>query len=409
MHRSPLNAIRSFTQPLRNLCRQRPVLAVFEVCLRCNSDCGYCDLPLNAGRYEMTRSEIRDVFSRLYRYGLRFLFVQGGEPLLRRDLPEILADLRELGYRLSLITNGTRLTPELITRFAELKIDISISLDSLDRERYRDIRGADQLRRVLAGIELLDAYPHPKYLTCIVSEVNRDDVLDVVGFARARGFIPVVGAYHWGIDRYGKVTPELQYKNDAAIDVFNNVLASDLVPRGYFRNYLKDNVRWLSGGQLERCDAGRYSIAINASGDVAPCLALPFVGNLRESALDDVLASMDREAIGRCSDKSSCNMLCSRVVGSNLRHPLSALMTPWAVSASGKLLSDAGAHRRRDEFAHQHDREDGYQYHRHLVPGEQIDGRIKYDADAAGADESEHGGLTNVDVPAIDNRSKYDG
>ena len=45
------------------LIRGRPILAVFEICLRCNSACGYCDLPLNVGRYEMTRDEIRKVFA----------------------------------------------------------------------------------------------------------------------------------------------------------------------------------------------------------------------------------------------------------------------------------------------------------------------------------------------------------
>ncbi len=327
----PFDAVRSVAKPLRNLWQGRPVLAVFEVCLRCNSACGYCDLPLNVGRYEMTRAEIRDVFARLYQDGLRFLFIQGGEPLLRKDLVDILGDLHGIGYHLSLITNGTRLTPELVTRFTHLKLDISISLDTLDRERYRRIRGADQLRRVVAGIDLLGEYPHPKYLTCIVSEQNRDDTLEVVRYARERGFIPVVGAYHWGIDRYGKVAPDLQYKSDAAIHVFEDVLEAGLVPRGYFRDYLRDNVRWLSGGRMERCDAGRYSIAIGASGNVAPCLALPFAGNLRESTLDDILDIMDRQAIRRCSDRSSCNMLCSRVVGSNLRHPISALMTPSTV------------------------------------------------------------------------------
>ena len=42
-------------KPLVNLVRGRPVMAVFEINLRCNSRCGYCDLPLNEGRYEMSR------------------------------------------------------------------------------------------------------------------------------------------------------------------------------------------------------------------------------------------------------------------------------------------------------------------------------------------------------------------
>lgn len=320
------NAFARAARPLLNLVRGRPVLAIFEVCLRCNSACGYCNLPLNVGRYEMTREEIRRVFTGLYQDGLRFVFVQGGEPLLRRDVPEILEDLHEIGFSLTLITNGTRFTPALVSRLARLPLNLSVSLDTLDRARYRQIRGADQLPLVLSGIDLLGDFPHPKYLTCIVSERNRHDVLEVVRFARARGFVPVVGAYHWGVERYGKIDLTLQYERRAAMSVFAEVIESRAVPRGYFQDYLRDNIRWLGGGTLERCDAGRYSIAIDASGNVAPCLALKHVGNLLGSSLDEILARFDREAIGRCSDRSSCNMLCSRVVGSTLRHPVAALL-----------------------------------------------------------------------------------
>ncbi len=326
-----MSSLRSITRPLLNLAQGRPVLAVFEVCLRCNSACGYCNLPLNVGRYEMTREEIRRVFAGLYHDGLRFIFVQGGEPLLRRDLVEILEDLADLGFSLTLITNGTRFSTGLVARLAQLPLNISVSLDTLNRERYRQIRGADQLSQVLAGIDLLAEYAHPKYLTCIVSEVNRADVVDVVRFARARGFIPVVGAYHWAIERYGKVDASLQYDRRAVEQIFEQVIETGLVPRGYFRDYLRNNVRWLNGDSLDRCDAGRYSIAIDASGNVAPCLALKHVGNLLECSLEEVLARFDRDAIRRCSDRSSCNMLCSRVVGSTLRHPISALLTPTSV------------------------------------------------------------------------------
>jgi len=321
-----MSSLRTTARPLLNLAQGRPVLAIFEVCLRCNSACGYCNLPLNVGRYEMTREEIRRVFAGLYRDGLRFIFVQGGEPLLRRDLPEILDDLADMGFSLTLITNGTRFTRELVARLAQFPLNLSVSLDTLDRERYQRIRGADQYHQVLAGIDLLAEYPHPKYLTCIVSQVNREEVVEVVRFARQRGFIPVVGAYHWGIERYGKVDASLQYDRRAVAQIFEQVIESGLVPRGYFRDYLRDNVRWLTGGSLERCDAGRYSIAIDASGNVSPCLALSHAGNLLQSSLEEILARFDRDAIRHCSDRSSCNMLCSRVVGSTLRHPLSALL-----------------------------------------------------------------------------------
>ena len=321
-------------KPVKNILQRRPILAIFDATLRCNSSCGYCDLPLNQGRYEMSRAEISCVFSHLYEEGLRIVFVQGGEPLLRKDLPDILDDLSSIGFTISLITNGTKLTSGLLARLARHPISISISLDTLDRQRYRTIRGADQLSLILKGIELLDEYPHSKYLTCIVSEINRDDVLSVMRFARDHGMIPVLGAYHWEVSRYGKIDLTLQYQKATAKAVFQEVLKSNVVPNGYFRKYLQDNIRWLNDQGLQACDAGRYSISIDASGNVAPCLALPHTGNLLSSSLSEILDNLDYSAIRQCSDRSSCNMLCSRVVGSNLRRPLSALRTPMVLPQS---------------------------------------------------------------------------
>ena len=207
------------------------------------------------------------------------------------------------------------------------------------RARYQRIRGRDQLPEVLNGIELLQNYPHPKYLTCIVSQQNRHDVLDVTRFARAHGFIPVIGAYHWDIERYGKVDLTLQYERTVARKVFEQVVESDLVPSGYFRQYLHDNITWLNGKSLAPCDAGKYSIAIDASGNVAPCLALKHAGNLLEQSLPQILSRFDTNRIRNCSDQSSCNMLCSRVIGSVLRHPIQAAITPTRLNPLEKVYA----------------------------------------------------------------------
>ena len=113
MMAAPFAALNRALTPVTNLTAGRPVLTTFQVNLRCNSACGYCDLPLNVGRYEMRREEIQRIFSGLYCDGVRFVLVQGGEPLLRRDLPEILEDLSAIGFHLTLITNGTKVTAHL--------------------------------------------------------------------------------------------------------------------------------------------------------------------------------------------------------------------------------------------------------------------------------------------------------
>lgn len=276
----------------------------------------------------MTRDEIRHAFSGLYDEGIRFVFIQGGEPLLRKDLVLILHELVEIGVHLTLITNGTRLTPSLIKEFDNLAISLSISLDTLDPVKYTRIRGADQLNQVLAGLDLLKGYRHPKFLTCIVSEVNRGEVQEVVRFGRSRGFLPVVGAYHWDVGLYGKQDSILMYERQQVRQVFERLLDENLLPPGYLRQYAKDNVSWLKGEPLKPCDAGRYSIAIDASGNVSPCLSLPATGNLLESSLSEILARFDRQAIRRCSGRSSCNRLDGRAVGSVLRHPIAGWQTP---------------------------------------------------------------------------------
>ena len=107
--------------------------------------------------------------------------------------------------------------------------------------------------------------------------------------------------------------------------VFEEISASGLVPKGYFREYLKDNLRWLAGEKLTGCDAGRRSIAIDASGNVAPPLALNQSGNLRVQSLAEILASFDWAGIKACSEQSTCNLLCSRIVGAAVRRPLTSL------------------------------------------------------------------------------------
>jgi MoaA/NifB/PqqE/SkfB family radical SAM enzyme len=314
-------------KPLVNLVRAQPVMAVFEATLICNQSCGYCDLPLNQGRPEMSREDIKRVFSDLYAEGVRYVLVQGGEPTARKDCLQILEDLHSIGFSLSLVTNGTRLTEDFVAGLKRLRVAVAVSLDTLDRERYRLIRGNDHLRKVLQGIDNLAAYPHAKSLVCIVNEINRPDVESVVRFARQKNFMPVVGAYHWGVDKYGKANKGLQFQREAAIEVFQSLLTGGQLPKGLHTTYVEDNIRWLGDARLGRCDAGRYSIVVGAQGHMSACLAHDPVGNLLETPLRELLAKFDQAKIKACSDASSCNLWCARTVGNSLQHPVAALQT----------------------------------------------------------------------------------
>ena len=319
--RNSLRSVFSLIKPALNVLTSNPVLAIFEVNMKCNQACGFCDLPLNRGRYEMSQNEIRRVFGDLFAEGLRYVIVQGGEPLIRKDIVEILQDLAEIGFSLSLVTNGTALTPQFVERIQNLPLSIAVSLDTLNRQRYQKIRGKDQLGLVLEGITNLSAFKGHKSIVTIINDINKDDVEDVAKFTRMRGFTPIIGAYHWGIGQYGKINHDLQFRRDAAIKIFQSLIDSDVLPKGFARIYAKSNVAWLSRQKLSHCDAGRYSIVVGSAGEVSPCLAHKSVGSLLTSSLRDILRKLDHQEIRKCSDNSTCNVMCSRVVGHAIRNP----------------------------------------------------------------------------------------
>lgn len=123
--------------------------------------------------------------------GIRKIRLTGGEPLMRKgilNLVDSLAGIDEI-EKLCLTTNGA-----LLSSYAEgLKIaglqSINISLDTLKRDKFIGITGADSLRSVLEGIEAAKkAGLYPLKLNMVVMKgVNEDEIIDFADFALSRG------------------------------------------------------------------------------------------------------------------------------------------------------------------------------------------------------------------------------
>lgn len=162
---------------------------------RCDLRCNYC-MPVGFKDYRepaswLTFDEIIRLSKVLVDAGTRRIRLTGGEPLLRKNLPDLIAGLRERTavQDISLTTNATRLP-----RFAqELKSAglnrINISLDSLRKDRVEQICGRDVLRQVIAGIDsALDAQLSPVKINMVVMPgTNDDEVDDMFQFCRDRG------------------------------------------------------------------------------------------------------------------------------------------------------------------------------------------------------------------------------
>ena len=180
---------------------------------RCNFRCVYC-MPAEGLRW-LPREEILD-YEELTRLaaifvgtGTRTIRLTGGEPLVRRELPRLVAMLAGLhkDLDLSLTTNGYLLRDQAGALAAAGLRRVNVSLDSLRAERFARITRRDSLGRVLDGIAAArEAGLWPVKVNCVVVRgFNDDEVHDFARLARETGvrvrfieFMPLDASGEWG-------------------------------------------------------------------------------------------------------------------------------------------------------------------------------------------------------------------
>jgi cyclic pyranopterin phosphate synthase len=144
--------------------------------------------------------------------GAAKLRLTGGEPLLRQELPMLVGRLAAIPEirDLALTTNALLLARHAqALRLAGLR-RVTVSLDTLRRDRYREMTRADRLDEVLAGIAAAQAagFPDLKINSVILRGVNDDELLDLLAFGRREGveirfieYMDVGGATRWSPER----------------------------------------------------------------------------------------------------------------------------------------------------------------------------------------------------------------
>ena len=249
----------------------------------------------------------------------------GGEPLLRRDILEIVRRAAERGLWVVVGTNGVSITENLAKRLAEAGArGLSLSLDALDPDRhdsFRKVRGA--WRNTVEGAAILNRTGLPFIVQTTAGSHNRGELEAIADFAHDR-----LAAKVWNL--YFLVpTGRGQFVSDMTPPQYDEVLASLYrIQRKYDRrmlvnakcapHYIKtvlekageqtdptpadsasrawrgsSQIRTYSGG-AGGCPAGTHYMGIRPNGDVTPCPYLPvFAGSLRSASLADLWTSSE--------------------------------------------------------------------------------------------------------------------
>jgi cyclic pyranopterin phosphate synthase len=194
-------------RPLRNL-----RLSVTD---RCNLRCSYC-MP-EADYVWLPREDILhfeeietlvDVFIGL---GVDKVRLTGGEPLLRRNVTDLVHRLAaRQGIRdLAMTTNGVLLAPHAAGLKQAGLHRLTVSLDTLQPDRFKALTRSDELDRVLHGIETAaPLFPGLKIDSVVIRGVNDDETVPLIEFGKRHRaevrfieYMDVGGATHWSMDR----------------------------------------------------------------------------------------------------------------------------------------------------------------------------------------------------------------
>jgi cyclic pyranopterin phosphate synthase len=206
---------------------------------RCNFRCQYCmpaeGLPWLERAEILSFEEIARLVSVMAAMGVVDIRLTGGEPLVRRDFPRLVAILKRVdGIRdLAITTNGF-----LLERDAEALVRagadrFNVSIDSLQRDRFYELTRRDALPQVLRGLERLAEFPeaHPIKINAVaIRGFTEEEVLPFAEFARSHAyevrfieFMPLDADHAW--------TPDQVLTGEEIREAISAVYPLELEPR----------------------------------------------------------------------------------------------------------------------------------------------------------------------------------
>ena len=259
--------------------RRMPVLVHFEVTLRCNARCGFCD-------YWKTDPNARDQELRDYADAARYfdpllVTFTGGEPLLRRDLEDLVASVAHavrLKY-IMLLTHGGMLSGERAQSLWDAGVNqFNISLDYLD-VRHDEARGIPKLtNRIFDTVDSMrrNGIDSIRFNT-VIKRDNLDQIMAIVRRAEELGCGVNLSVY-----TDAKNGNRSHVLDETVIDQVD-ALVADLLAykrrrRGVITSsdyYLSQIPRYARGEMSEPCQSGIRTIHVNPSGHVKRCPDFP--------------------------------------------------------------------------------------------------------------------------------------
>ena len=199
-----------------------PMWLTLELTYRCPLHCPWCSNPLDFEKYgnELSTEEWKKVLRDGRKLGSLQLGFTGGEPMLRDDIEELVAEAENLGYYTNLITSGIGLTPDRLKAMKKAGLkQIQLSLQSSDRDITNKLVGVDVYDQKLAVAHDIKAQGFPMVLNVPVCKQNITQTRDILKLAEELGVEYIEFAniqyYNWALVNRSELLPTREELEDA--------------------------------------------------------------------------------------------------------------------------------------------------------------------------------------------------
>ncbi len=161
----------------------KPLWLLAELTYRCPLQCPYCSNPVEIANYdnELTTEDWLRVMREAREMGATQLGFSGGEPLVRRDLEELIAEARRLGFYTNLITSGVGMDEARVKAFKDAGLDhIQISFQASDEELNNYLGGTRSFQHKQDMARVVKKYAYPMVLNIVLHRKNVDQIRDIL-------------------------------------------------------------------------------------------------------------------------------------------------------------------------------------------------------------------------------------
>lgn len=319
--------------------KEHPIVASFELTPLCNFDCKMCYVHLNktqmGGRSLLTVAQWKQIIDMSVDAGIMAADITGGECLTYPGFKEVYLHLLSHGIQPCILTNGSLLTPEIVSFFAQYPPKlIQITVYGSNKYAYQQVTGKDMFAEVMAGITRLKEARLPVHLVITPNRFMQEDYVSLLAHMRSLGIPYDIGGLSLParpdtkrhLDDYeidAAVFAQLQ-KNET--EYRKSIAASFSLEEAY-------PLRMKASGQRNGapCGAAHNHFHVNWKGEMSPCISFygvtsPMMEIGFDAAWKDIISQMQKyhepnECLS-CKYRQECSSCpaekCSGIPGEKL-------------------------------------------------------------------------------------------